>query len=351
MQSLEINLLKEFLKFAEEKKLIIMRGMPGSGKSYKSKQLSEKLSAKTYGSDDFFMVGDEYKFDPAKIVDAHNWNQKRVGDAMVAGENPIIVDNTNLAAWEMRPYVELAKKHGYKVQLEEPESDWWKEYKTTQDKDKFLKTIMEKQTHGVPPEALESMLSSYQPDVTEEDILKARYPWEEKEGRVEVSFRGITNIEDLVRLARTKQAYLDIDKDEEKIKSFAHKEWFKFVEDKKFRGNIIILYDDVSKDPSAWNFTVTNLSNDFLLSTLILAEQDTHKRPYGAFLAKAQNLVSTRTNSTVSIEPDNPTEIEEHNVIKEEKFNIYDETQPKTEEQIQMEREEKWNRVQPEKNT
>ena len=163
-------------------------------------------------------------------------------------------------------------------------------------------------------------------------------------------FAGINSIEELVRISRVKQAYLDISKDEERIKSFTHKEWFKFVEDNKFRGNIIILYNDISKDPSSWNFTVANLSDDFLLSVLIQAEQDTHKRPYEAFLAKAQSMISKRTNSTVNIVPDNPIEMKEHNIKEEEKFNIYDTAQPKTEEELQMERAEKWDKMQPEKN-
>ena len=61
-----------------------------------------------------------YKFDPAKIRDAHKWCQNSVERAMLlnntTGDNStIIVSNTFTQEWEMEPYYALAKQWNYKV--------------------------------------------------------------------------------------------------------------------------------------------------------------------------------------------------------------------------------------------
>lgn len=97
-------------------------------------------------TDDYFSQHGEYHFDPALLGEAHGWNHKRskqhtqssrtsvpvfiyrlpsvltalvsscneivccppfllAKDACEAGVNPIIIDNTNMQGWEMRPYV------------------------------------------------------------------------------------------------------------------------------------------------------------------------------------------------------------------------------------------------------
>ena len=48
-------------RMAQQKKLIIMRGLPGSGKSTKDKQLGE--GGTILSTDDFWYVDGEYKYD------------------------------------------------------------------------------------------------------------------------------------------------------------------------------------------------------------------------------------------------------------------------------------------------
>ena len=60
--------------------LIIMRGCPGSGKSYLASKLSR--GGAVLAADDFWMDNGEYKFDPERINEAHLWNQARVIEAM-----------------------------------------------------------------------------------------------------------------------------------------------------------------------------------------------------------------------------------------------------------------------------
>lgn len=50
----------------KERRLVIMRGLPGSGKSTLAKKIANKYGL-IYSTDDFFMVNNEYVFDPKMI--------------------------------------------------------------------------------------------------------------------------------------------------------------------------------------------------------------------------------------------------------------------------------------------
>ena len=97
-----------------DKELILLRGLPGSGKSTVA-----KLLAADYGrfkeADMFFMENGVYKFDPSKIKDAHVWCKNEVEYLMIYDARKIVVSNTFTQAWEMAPYYELAEKYGYRV--------------------------------------------------------------------------------------------------------------------------------------------------------------------------------------------------------------------------------------------
>lgn len=100
-------------------------------------------------TDDYFAHRDGYHYDPGRLGEAHEWNQSRgisissdlvfscdcsvnalgsvfssqmylpltllcvnvyplsAENAMRDGRSPIIIDNTNLQAWEMKPYVRM----------------------------------------------------------------------------------------------------------------------------------------------------------------------------------------------------------------------------------------------------
>lgn len=103
------------------KELILLRGVPGSGKSTTAKLLGAGGSGTAhFEADMFFMEGGEYKFDVTKLRDAHQWCQSEVEHAMLlnhtTGHNSkIIVSNTFTQEWEMDVYYNLAKKWGYRV--------------------------------------------------------------------------------------------------------------------------------------------------------------------------------------------------------------------------------------------
>lgn len=102
------------------KKLYIVRGLPGSGKSTFAEALvgSDFLVCE---ADKYFIVDGEYKFDGTKIKQAHEWCRNRVEtymkDSLVNDQfyREIAVSNTFTQEWEMEAYYKLAEQYGYMV--------------------------------------------------------------------------------------------------------------------------------------------------------------------------------------------------------------------------------------------
>ncbi len=99
------------------KNLILLRGLPGSGKSTTAELLGAGSSGTAhFEADMFFMRDGEYKFDFSQIKEAHKWCQSSVERTMFLGHNStIIVSNTFTQEWEMDVYYKLAEEWGYRV--------------------------------------------------------------------------------------------------------------------------------------------------------------------------------------------------------------------------------------------
>jgi adenylate kinase family enzyme len=100
------------------KKLILIRGLPGSSKTTKALEiLSENPDFVHFEADMFFISREtgEYKFDATQLKYAHNWCQDVVETWMENSEERIVVSNTFTQEWEMKAYYELAEKYGYRV--------------------------------------------------------------------------------------------------------------------------------------------------------------------------------------------------------------------------------------------
>ena len=98
------------------KELFLLRGLPGSGKS----TLANQLGGSLIEADRYFMEYGEYKFDASKLGEAHDWCRNQVKEWMETNDRGfdvprIVVSNTFTQEWEMKPYYELAKEHGYMV--------------------------------------------------------------------------------------------------------------------------------------------------------------------------------------------------------------------------------------------
>lgn len=92
------------------KYLFIIRGLPGVGKT----TLGEMLADVTISTDDFFMDGGRYRFDPSKLVEAHEDCLNRVRREMADGTGKIAVANTFIKYGHYKPYVAAARHYGYR---------------------------------------------------------------------------------------------------------------------------------------------------------------------------------------------------------------------------------------------
>jgi predicted kinase len=96
--------------------LILLRGLPGSGKSSLAKALSENGKYPVYSVDDYFTDADgNYQFDFEKNHLAYKQCEQRTRLAMQNGIQKIFLDNTFTLEWEMEPYFKLAAEFKYRV--------------------------------------------------------------------------------------------------------------------------------------------------------------------------------------------------------------------------------------------
>lgn len=96
-------------------KVIILRGVPGSGKSTESKKHPDAYIV----SADHYFIGKDgiYRFDMDKIASAHGQCKAKFEVALAEKRPLVIVDNTNTTVKELKFYVETAKSAGYVVEI------------------------------------------------------------------------------------------------------------------------------------------------------------------------------------------------------------------------------------------
>jgi len=96
-------------------KMILVRGLPGSGKSTVAHYLVG-FDFFHYETDQFWIIDGEYKFDMSRIKEAHQWCQDEVRKCLTNGFSPI-VSNTFTTQKEMMPYFQMAKEFGIRPQV------------------------------------------------------------------------------------------------------------------------------------------------------------------------------------------------------------------------------------------
>lgn len=114
------------------KVMVLMRGCPGSGKSYQATNIL-KMCYKNADVDEFIFSTDKfftnkhtnkYNFNRSKIAQAHQWNLEKVKNAVFNEITPVIIDNTHVEAWEMEDSIKLGVNNGYWIEILEPISEW-----------------------------------------------------------------------------------------------------------------------------------------------------------------------------------------------------------------------------------
>ena len=149
---------------AKAKTLIILRGLPGSGKSFLAKYLYDgivglKNSCIIHSTDNFHLELDPtnnkrmvYVFKPEKLRYFHEQNLKHAVTSMEMGVDCIIIDNTNTTWKEMEAYARAGLSNGYSIVIEEANTAW-----------KFdVDECTKKNTHNVPREAIARMLQRWE---------------------------------------------------------------------------------------------------------------------------------------------------------------------------------------------
>lgn len=103
------------------KNVIIMSGVSGSGKgTYIAHNIINPLVVST---DHFFMVGREYRFNPAKLGEAHGQCLSTfIEFCRMANSEPeqsftLVVDNTNTCVAECAPYYAVAQAYGLECKI------------------------------------------------------------------------------------------------------------------------------------------------------------------------------------------------------------------------------------------
>lgn len=105
---------------SNEKQVLILRGLPGAGKSYYIQQCLSGLSKANYrihSTDSFFIESGKYQFDENKLDEYHKQNLLAFERSLVEQLPLVICDNTNVKLWQIKPYTEAALKMGYLVSV------------------------------------------------------------------------------------------------------------------------------------------------------------------------------------------------------------------------------------------
>lgn len=132
-------------------KLILVKGIPGSGKSTLAHKM--KGDGVVLSTDDFFMVEGVYHWTAERVGAGHRWNQNRCRKAVQENVSTIVIDNTNLVAKEIKPYLDIIKKTDYGVLVAEPYNEHCRN----------AEVLFERNKHGVPMETIQRMLAKEEP--------------------------------------------------------------------------------------------------------------------------------------------------------------------------------------------
>jgi predicted kinase len=95
-----------------EKDLIILRGLPNSGKSAFATMFNTKAIC---CADEYLVHDDTYIWDYRYLDSAHKWCERKCRRFMKAQAERIVIANTSVTVRQFQVYLDLAKQFNYKV--------------------------------------------------------------------------------------------------------------------------------------------------------------------------------------------------------------------------------------------
>lgn len=125
-------------------KLILVRGLPGSGKSTFAKSL---IGYNRFEADQYFYKDGIYKFDINYLGKAHERCQALTDEYLAAGQD-VVVSNTFTTKKELVVYFEIAKRYGIIPSVVLMQNNWGS-------------------IHGVPEDALQKMKNRFCYDISD----------------------------------------------------------------------------------------------------------------------------------------------------------------------------------------
>ena len=155
--------------------LIVMRGIPGAGKSTKAKSIVGQ--GKIHSTDDVIEAGGDYNEFFAKMIAskdftplsrAHSTNLKNAIASMKSGVTPVIIDNTNIKQNESKAYIVAALEMGY--------DDNNIKFVDIGTAGLEAAELAKRNAHGVPLEKIEAMIASHtaQGQLTLKSVLDSK---------------------------------------------------------------------------------------------------------------------------------------------------------------------------------
>jgi predicted kinase len=162
--------------------LIVMRGIPGAGKSTKAKSLvregvihsTDTVIERTGDYNGFFAKMIESK-DFTPLSRAHSTNFSEAVTSMKNGISPVIIDNTNIKLNEAKNYVKAALTMGY--------ADENIKFVDVGTAGLTAEALAERNTHGVPLEKIEQMMASHkgQGEMTLKRVMESKDMYKESD--------------------------------------------------------------------------------------------------------------------------------------------------------------------------